>query len=128
MRFAYVLAWKREDGTRIPETQAGLEEHKALVAKYEEETGPLKPAYRGIIDRKYAKVAKKLAEREVGRARRARDGPIPRSDGRSSPRASTSGATPMAQKFHRRPLASRGTWLLSLHTRSCLARHPFSIR
>ena len=70
MRFANVLAWKREDGSRIPVTAAGLQEHKDLVAAYELGTGsPIRPAYRGIIDRKYAKVAKKLAEREVGRAK-----------------------------------------------------------
>ena len=69
MRLAYVLGWKRENGTKIHETAEGLERHKAMVLRYEQETGPLKPAYRGIIDRKYAKVAKKLAEREVGRAK-----------------------------------------------------------
>ena len=44
------------------------------MAKYEKESGrtqacQFRPAYRGIIDRKYARVAKKLAEREVGRAK-----------------------------------------------------------
>ena len=70
MRFANVLGWKREDGSRIPVTAAGLEEHKALVAKYELETGsPIRSAYRGIIDRKYARVEKKLAEGEVARGK-----------------------------------------------------------
>ena len=69
MRFANVLGWKREDGSRIPETAAGLEEHKALVTKYELENGSLKPAIQVMIARKHARVAKKLAEREVGRAK-----------------------------------------------------------
>ena len=69
MRFAYVLGWKREDGSRIPVTAAGLEEHKALVAKYEKENGSLRPAFQVHIARKHARVAKKLAEREVGRAK-----------------------------------------------------------
>ena len=71
MRLAYVLGWKREDGTKIPETAAGLKEHKALVAKYQQETdragGVVRPAYLAVIARKHAKVATKLAEREVGR-------------------------------------------------------------
>ena len=70
MRFAYVLAWKREDGKKIPETAAGLKEHKALVAKYAQERGgSIHPAYRAIIDRKYASVAKKLAAGEVARGK-----------------------------------------------------------
>ena len=68
MRFAYVLGWKREDGDRIPETVLGLKEHKALVTKYEKENGSLRPAYQVMIARKHARVAKKLAEREVGRS------------------------------------------------------------
>ena len=69
MRFANVLGWKRANGTKIPETAKGFEEHKALVAKYEKENGPLRSAYRAVIDRKYARVSKKLAEREVGRGK-----------------------------------------------------------
>ena len=47
MRFAYVLGWKREDGSRIPQTLAGIKEHKALVATYEQQTGPLIASFPG---------------------------------------------------------------------------------
>ena len=67
MRLAQVLAWKREDGANIPETADGLEEHKALVVKYEEENGPLKPAFLALIERKYASVEEKIAEGDVAR-------------------------------------------------------------
>ena len=70
MRFANVLGWKREDGSRIPVTAAGLQEHKDLVATYELEAGsPIRLAYRAVIDRKYARVEKKLAEGEVARGK-----------------------------------------------------------
>ena len=69
MRFVHVMIWKREDGSPIPETAAGLEEHKALVVKYEEENGPIKPDIRAVIERKYARVEKKIAKGEVLRGK-----------------------------------------------------------
>ena len=115
MRLAWVLSWKREDGTPIAETSDGLEEHKALVAKYEEETGsPIRPAYRGVIDRKYAKVAKKLAAREVGRAKSKGRADIREAPREATPSVSTSGSTTTARKSHRLLWASSGTRPLSL--------------
>ena len=68
MRLANVLGWKREDGSKIPETAKGLAEHKALVVKYELETGgPIRRSYWTVINRKYVSVAKKIAEGEVAR-------------------------------------------------------------
>ena len=108
MRLAWVLSWKREDGTPIAETSDGLEEHKALVTKYEEETGsPMRPAYRGVIDRKYAKVAKKLAAREVGRAKSKGRADTEKRRAKLTPSAFTSGLISTAQKSHPRPLESK---------------------
>ena len=131
MRFANVLGWKREDGSRIPVTAAGLKEHKALVAKYEKENGPLRSAYRAVIDRKYARVKKKLAEREVGRAKSKGRADTEKRRAMRSPSAFTSGSMPTARKSHpRQPVSKRHKALCrSCSTRTDVrcCRLPYSI-
>ena len=109
MRFANILGWKREDGTKIPETAAGLKEHKALLAKYMGGRGrPLKPAFLAVIKRKYASVEKKCTEREVGR-------------GKSKARADTEKRRAMLAKRIHKWLDTNGSKIPS--TFAGIARH-----
>ena len=103
MRFAYVLGWKREDGSRIPETAAGLEETQgaggASTSRRTDRSGQLT----GLSLTGNTLGSPRSSASGKWAARRARHGPASRRAAQRSPSVFTSGSIPAALRSHPRP-------------------------